>query len=79
MNPNATNPPTFFQSIRWPAIVVALLGGHVTLMMVAMTLSLAAPSPSVSESSYRDAIEWDSRRSSPTTESKRPGESGGTL
>jgi hypothetical protein len=36
--------PTFLASICWPLIVVALLLGHVTLMMVAMTLANSGPS-----------------------------------
>ena len=36
--------PTFLASICWPVIVVALLLGHVTLMMVAMTLANSGPS-----------------------------------
>lgn len=36
--------PTFLASICWPIIVVALLLGHVTLMMVAMTLANSGPS-----------------------------------
>lgn len=61
MNSNAPQPPSFFQSIRWPLVVVALLGGHVTLMMVAVTLSLASPSPTVTDDAYREAVEWDRR------------------
>jgi hypothetical protein len=36
--------PTFLASICWPIIIVALLLGHVTLMMVAMTLANSGPS-----------------------------------
>ena len=33
----------FFRNIRWPMIVIALLGGHVTLMAVCVMLALASP------------------------------------
>lgn len=42
--------PDFFTSARWPAVVIALLLGHVTLMMICVTLSLASPARDVSES-----------------------------
>jgi hypothetical protein len=41
MNDPVNENPDFLQSIRWPLIVIALLVGHVTLMMVAMSIALA--------------------------------------
>lgn len=39
----------FFANIRWPIIVVALLVGHTSLMLVAVTLATADPPELVDE------------------------------
>lgn len=49
-----TDEPTLWQKICWPVIICALLGGHVTLMLVAMSFALAAP-PEAPPASYTDA------------------------
>lgn len=46
--------PTLWQKICWPVIICSLLGGHVILMLVAMTFALAAP-PEAPPASYTDA------------------------
>ncbi|TWT66837.1 hypothetical protein Pla123a_45350 [Posidoniimonas polymericola] len=48
------NEPTFWQQICWPVIICALLGGHMTIMLIAMTFALAVP-PEAPPASYTDA------------------------
>jgi hypothetical protein len=38
-----TPQPTFAEQVRWPLIVLALLVGHVLLMLLGLTVSLAFP------------------------------------
>ena len=40
---NEKRQPGFFATIRWPLIVLGLLLGHATLMLVAVSLSIADP------------------------------------
>jgi hypothetical protein len=63
--PATSNPtdmqPTFLASICWPIIIVALLLGHVTLMMVAMTLANSGPSQVIDTSA--DAASYNATAS----------------
>jgi hypothetical protein len=48
--------------IFWPLLVVLLLGGHASIMLVAMTFALADPPELVTESYYQEAVEWDQQQ-----------------
>ncbi|TWT29397.1 hypothetical protein KOR34_52090 [Posidoniimonas corsicana] len=56
-----TTEPTLWQRICWPVIVCALLGGHMFLMLIALTFALAAPpepvGPMTREAGHGDAAE----------------------
>ncbi|QDU55754.1 hypothetical protein Pan181_19490 [Aeoliella mucimassa] len=47
--------PTFMNTFFWPAFVVVLLLGHMSLMLVAMTLANADPPELVEGSPYSNA------------------------
>lgn len=55
MPPTNEPPPSFFDTMRWPLIVVGLLGGHASLMLLAMTLANADPPELVEGSPYSKA------------------------
>lgn len=48
--------PTFWQTVQWPIIIVALLSGHVFFMLVAMSFALAGPPMEIPEQYGRDAL-----------------------
>ncbi len=55
----APTEPTFFQRVRWPLFLVALLGGHMLIMMVGLALALSSPSAIVTPVGFEDALAWD--------------------
>lgn len=61
-NSPAPAAPSFFQQIRWPIVVVALLLGHIVLMMVGLVAALAIPDAFVPPGGYETAIAWDDRQ-----------------
>ncbi len=51
---------TAWSRYKWPAIVVALLGGHVVIVTGALLLSSTLiPGASVAPSGYAEALAWD--------------------
>ncbi|MEM9589508.1 MAG: FixH family protein [Planctomycetota bacterium] len=44
----------------WPGVVVALLGGHVVVCLVAVALATGDPSAAVEPDYYQRAVNWDS-------------------
>lgn len=61
---NATDPKidasTWWRSLQWPALVVALLAGHVLLLMVALLLSSTwIPGASSPPRQLVDELRWD--------------------
>lgn len=41
--PQPTSDDMFWKQIRWPIVVVALLAGHITVMMVGLVSALTIP------------------------------------
>ncbi len=58
---NSTNKtePTFSQKVRWPLIVVGLLGTHASLMMLGVSWALANASSFATPAVYRSTMSWD--------------------
>lgn len=52
--PNETS-PSFFDTVRWPLIVAALLLGHMSLMLVVFTFASAVPPRLVEGAPYAAA------------------------
>lgn len=52
----------FFARWRWPVIIVAFLGGHVTIMMFAVMFAVGDPSFAVVPDYYEKAVNWDAQR-----------------
>lgn len=57
-----TESGTFSQRVRWPVVVVAMLGGHVFLMMVAVIWGLTIPGAFVAPEGYEEGLAWDDRQ-----------------
>lgn len=51
--------PTFTQRVRWPIFLVALLFGHMLIMMIGVTWALSMPSAIVTPIDFEDALAWD--------------------
>ena len=57
---NATQPTASWKRFVWPAVIVALLGGHLVLISAALLLSTALiPAATVAPSGYAEALAWD--------------------
>lgn len=56
--------PTFGQKIRWPLIVVALLGTHASLMMLGVSWALANASSFATPTVYKNSMSWDEQQQS---------------
>lgn len=57
------NNPTFFQTYRWPVLIVGLLVGHVTLMMFCVTFAVSSHARAgVTPDYYQKALHWDDVR-----------------
>jgi len=55
--------PTFFQTYRWPTLIVGLLVGHVTLMMFCVTYAVSSHATAgVTPDYYNKALHWDDAR-----------------
>ena len=48
--------PTFTQRVRWPIFLVALLCGHMLIMMIGVTWALSMPSAIVTPIDFEDAL-----------------------
>lgn len=59
--PDQAETPTvsLFAKTRWPLIAVALLGGHVVLMMTAVVLGLTIPGATAPLDGFKDRVAWD--------------------
>jgi nitrogen fixation protein FixH len=44
---------------KWPLLVVALLGGHVTILVAIVTVATRDPSFAVMPNYYENAVHWD--------------------
>ncbi len=53
------NAPGRWASMRWPLILIAMLGGHMLLMFIALALALGGPTRAVEPDYYRKAQQWD--------------------
>jgi nitrogen fixation protein FixH len=49
-------------SLRWPLIIVALLGGHVALMLTAAAIAVRDRSFAVVPNYYQSALHWDQQQ-----------------
>ena len=62
--------PTFFQRVRWPIFLVALLGGHMLIMMIGLASALSMPSSIVTPIDFEDALSWDDLQAARRTSEK---------
>lgn len=51
--------PRSMKYYLWPAVVVALLGGHITICLVAVALATGDPSVAIEPDYYQKAVDWD--------------------
>lgn len=64
--------PSLGQKVRWPLIVVALLGTHASLMMLGVSWALANASSFATPAIYKNSMSWDEQQQA-IAESKKLG------
>ncbi|MEM8864517.1 MAG: FixH family protein [Planctomycetota bacterium] len=55
----AETQPGFAAKVRWPLVVIGLLGVHVAVMVVGLVAAFAIPGAVVTTTAYDHALRWD--------------------